>query len=103
MGYAIREDGQGYRAVNGPDDVGNNEIYSDAPPARNLAEGQTKVLKSQAQATLDRSDITVLRCYENAVTVPTMWRKYRLELRAIISGTSTSTTLPTRPDYPAGT
>lgn len=32
MGYAIRKDGQGWRSVNGPDDVGVNEIYSDTQP-----------------------------------------------------------------------
>ena len=32
MSYAIRKDGQGWRAVNGPDDVGVNEIYSETQP-----------------------------------------------------------------------
>lgn len=31
MSYAIRNDKQGWRAVNGPDDVGADEYYSEAP------------------------------------------------------------------------
>ena len=32
MSYAIRNDGQGWRAVNGPDDVGLDESYSEIQP-----------------------------------------------------------------------
>lgn len=32
MSYAIRKDGQGWRAVNGPDEVEPNETYSAAQP-----------------------------------------------------------------------
>ena len=32
MGYAIRNDGQGWRAVNGPEDIGSDETYSDNQP-----------------------------------------------------------------------
>lgn len=31
MSYAIRNDGQGWRAVSGPDDVGPDEYYSESP------------------------------------------------------------------------
>lgn len=31
MSYAIRNDRQGYRAVNGPDDVGTDEFFSGEP------------------------------------------------------------------------
>lgn len=34
MSYAIRKDGQGWRAVNGPEDVAEDETYSEAQPAR---------------------------------------------------------------------
>lgn len=58
-----------------------------------------------AQAELDASDRTVLRCYENSVTVPASWLAYRKALRAIISASSGDSTqpLPTKPAYPAGT
>lgn len=33
MGYAIRNDGQGWRAVDGPDDVTSDETFSESQPA----------------------------------------------------------------------
>lgn len=58
-----------------------------------------------AKAALDESDITVLRCYENAVATPPAWGAYRKALRAIIGATSGDPTqpLPTKPAYPSGT
>lgn len=32
MSYAVRKDGQGWRAVNGPEDVGADEEYSETQP-----------------------------------------------------------------------
>lgn len=59
--------------------------------------------KAQAQAALDASDTTILRCSENGISpAPVEWRNYRAALRAIVSGGSV-TALPTRPAYPAGT
>jgi hypothetical protein len=67
------------------------------------AKAEAGALKSQAREALNSSDITILRCYENAVAVPSTWSAYRDELRGIISGSSTATELPSKPDYPAGT
>lgn len=104
MGYAIRNDGQGWRAVNSPADVVvSEETYSETQPLLDPAARQSALLKSQAQTALDKSDITVLRCYENAVPVPGTWQAYRTELRAIVSGTSSATELPEMPAYPEGT
>lgn len=36
MSYAIRNDGQGWRAINGPEDVGANETYSEAQPTSTI-------------------------------------------------------------------
>ena len=61
----------------------------------------TSALKQQAQTALDKSDITILRCYEKSVAVPPEWVAYRTTLRTVIIGAST--TIPTMPNYPAGT
>ena len=76
-----------------------------------IAEGNTpnpyiapNMLPSQAQAALNKSDVTVLRCISAGVVVPTEWQTYRIALRYIINGTDTSSTyLPTVPEYPSGT
>lgn len=59
----------------------------------------------QAQAALDKSDITILRCFESDVTVPADWREYRAALRGIIvaSENSDALKLPAVPEYPPGT
>ena len=57
-------------------------------------------LKTSAQVALDKSDVTILRCYERGVSVPTEWADYRAALRLIVSGTSEATELPVRPEYP---
>jgi hypothetical protein len=62
------------------------------------------VFIADASAALKASDITILRCVENSVAVPSAWNVYRNALRAIINGTDvTSTALPTAPAYPKGT
>ncbi|CAH2606507.1 conserved protein of unknown function (plasmid) [Rhodovastum atsumiense] len=61
-------------------------------------------LVSAARAALDGSDITALRCFKAGVAFPAEWLTYVQALRAIVNGTDTSSTaLPARPDYPAGT
>ncbi|OPY00361.1 MAG: hypothetical protein A4E60_02349 [Syntrophorhabdus sp. PtaB.Bin047] len=89
---------------------GENVVDGDVLPnietlheASYIAARTAAALKVAAQAALDRSDITILRCYENAVAVPETWQAYRTELRAIVSGTSSATSLPARPEYPEGT
>lgn len=61
--------------------------------------------QGNALAALADSDITVLRCYENAVSVPTAWTAYRAALRIIVSSATGDATapFPVRPSYPAGT
>lgn len=59
---------------------------------------------SNAQVALDKSDITVLRCYSAGVAVPSAWQTYRAALRAIVNGQNTSgNPLPSIPSYPPGT
>jgi hypothetical protein len=74
-----------------------------APPLTD-AEAAHVIFKTQAQAALDKSDVTMNRCVENSVPVPATWAAYRKALRAIINGGDTaSTALPAVPPYPAGT
>lgn len=58
-----------------------------------------------AKAALNDSDITVMRCYENAVALPAAWATYRKALRTIVGAASGDATqaLPTKPAYPANT
>lgn len=38
MSYAVRKDGLGWRAINGPDDVGPDETFSETIPVQNVAQ-----------------------------------------------------------------
>ena len=72
--------------------------YSTLSPEKKLER-----LKAQAMTAIDKTRGTVERCFENDLRLPPEWKKYRKALRDIISGKSTSTELPARPDYPEGT
>jgi hypothetical protein len=61
--------------------------------------------QATAQNALEDSDITLLRCYENGLSVPVAWVTYRAALRSILSVAQPAlipAELPSRPDYPAG-
>lgn len=60
---------------------------------------------AQVLAALVDSDTTILRCYENAVAVPTICTTYRKALRTMVGGSSGDPTkrLLTKPTYPTGT
>jgi hypothetical protein len=61
--------------------------------------------RMQAQGLLDQSDVTILRCAENGVAVPTVWKTYRAALRAIAAASTGDPTvqMPSRPAFPTGT
>lgn len=89
-------------------DVAGGVVVIVAPAAPTLAEQQAAAwvsYQAQAMAAIDKSDLTILRCAENAITVPAAWATYRAALRAIISAATGDPTkpLPTHPAYPAGT
>ena len=60
------------------------------------------VIAEQAQAALDKSDITIIRCVEHSVAIPSDWVDYRAALRAIVASPAGTTTLPARPSFPSG-
>ena len=60
-----------------------------------------KTLIARAQEALTQSDKTILRCYENAVPVPSEWAIYRANLRIVIRGALSA--IPVMPSYPTGT
>ena len=55
----------------------------------------------EAQIALDASDVTILRCLERGVSVPSSWVTYRTSLRDVVAGRATA--MPTRPAYPPNT
>lgn len=62
-----------------------------------------KTYVSDAQALLDKSDTTVLRCVEEGIPVPPEWAVYRSALRAIVGAKvagDPSVPLPVHPAYP---
>lgn len=72
-----------------------------SPLSATILQGMLKFAASQA---LVKSDITMLRCVEAGVAVPSAWNVYRKALRAIATGIDiTSTVLPITPAFVAGT
>lgn len=71
-----------------------------APPAPAVPPANYPAL---AQAALDKSDVTILRCYEHSVAVPADWTAYRATLRGIRGGAVVVTEMPVEPAFPAGT
>jgi hypothetical protein len=61
--------------------------------------------QQSARAALSDSDLTVMRCYENAVALPVAWASYRKALRAIVGAASGDAAQPllAKPTYPSGT
>lgn len=89
----------------------NGAIFSAPPTPANTqtavqqAAAAWAAYQANARAALNVSDVTILRCYESGVVVPTTWTIYRRSLRAIMSATSGDATqpMPAKPPYPSGT
>ena len=66
--------------------------------AASAADGAAALI-AQAQALLDKSDVTMIRQYEEGNPPPAAWVTYRAALRLVIKGTST--VIPATPAPPA--
>lgn len=81
------------------------QIWHTVPrPELTPAEAQAvaeRDLVVNAQAALDASDRTALRCFEAGVPLPVEWAAYRSALRAIVAGGGEP--IPERPVWPEGT
>lgn len=107
MSYAVKDDNSGFRAVNSADEVGEGEHFSESldgvAPATSAAWVKHQ---AAAMAALNKSSVTIERCYEGSIKVPAAWKAYRESLRAIVRATDgdpTQMPIQDRPEYPAGT
>ncbi len=90
LGKTIVSDADGYPVAIDPPGPTSAELWA----AR----------RKEAQTSLEESDITVLRCYENGVPVPKEWVAYRKALRFIVGAEDgdVSAPFPQQPDRPEG-
>ncbi len=60
--------------------------------------------QQEAMSELNKSDITVLRCYEDSISVPKEWKDYRKSLREIVSSADGDPMqlFPVKPASPQG-
>lgn len=118
MAYAYSANGMSWRAVEADWPLADGEVlFAEAPTTEQLAGAfpdyspplsvEWQDYRARAQALLDKSDVTILRCYEKSVPVPAEWAAYRDSLRAVVGaklpGAGAIEPLPMAPPYPAGT
>ena len=103
-------DAQWQACINTPGyTVANGALVAPVPPTAAQIAAQRvasawSAYQASAQVALDKSDVTILRCYEHAIPVTADWIAYRAALRVIVSTATGDATagLPTMPAYPAG-
>lgn len=97
MGYAVRKDGQGFRTIDGPDDVFSHETYCEGvppapvalPPSAEEAARQARDTRDQLlavaanrmgplQDAVDRKKATAAE-----VELLGQWKDYRIDLNRI--------------------
>ena len=81
MSYAIRKDGQGWRAINVPEDVGPDETFSEEQPAP-IGPSAAATIRAQRAPLLSEADIAIWKAEDNGQDA-TAWRRYRQALRDI--------------------
>ena len=104
MATALRDDG----AVVCSDDpefeawlAAGNKLLPSALPTTEIATRKAAALKTQALATLKKTDDVATRCFKAGVEFPADWQACVQQLRAVMRGESN--TIPTLPAYSAGT
>lgn len=80
MPYAIRRDGAGWRSVESPDDLSENELFSEEmpEPTSNL-EDEVRNIRIPL---LREADASINRLTDNGLDA-TAWRSYRQALRDV--------------------
>lgn len=79
---------------------GWEDVTDSWPPAPEEADPSV-VAAQEARILLSKSDVTLLRCLESGVEIPSDWVTYRTQLRSVVSGETSI--VPSTPDYPSGT
>lgn len=59
MSYAVRKDKQGFRAVNGPEDIGEDEFYSEEVPSLTLDKSFEQALSELEEDYQKRVDVKI--------------------------------------------
>lgn len=108
MSYAIKNDGQGWRAVNGAEDILPNETFSATQPmptAEQITAEAWAAYQQQSLLALEKSDMVALRCVKAGVAFPSTWQTFVAKHRAIVAAATGDPTAPqpVMPAYPAGT
>lgn len=104
MGYAVRTDGQGWRAVAGADDIGSQEWFSsDVPPepvpfAPDLRDNLLVIASNRMGPLQDAVDEGVAT--DDEVARLKLWKHYRIDLNRIEQQTGYPTEInwPSSPD-----
>ena len=111
MFYAFSRNGQSFRAVELDWELGPGEVrFEGMPEPAQLAAAFPGYrpadpgddISLAAKQALEATDQVALRCFKAGIPFPDDWRRYVIELRAIVNAQSESTALPSQPDYPAG-
>lgn len=83
MSYAIRKDGQGWRAVNSKSDCTKDEAFSETQPLP-IAENTQNLINQIARDYLRKTDWYVVRFAETSEPIPEEISEKRFEARTSI-------------------
>ena len=100
MSYAIRKDGQGWRAVNSQDDVADDEVFSETQPGpiQPTQDDLAAMIRAERDARIAASDWTQVRDIPDALALK--WQPYRQALRDVTKQADFPETV-TWPEVPA--